>query len=370
MRIECSTELGAEARRAWDRFLAEAQHMHPEQDPRFAEGLRAEGQTVVHAMGWRQDRLVAVGLFGLRPHPFLPGFFRHALAYSGPVANDPADLTDFVQGLRQAPAFGRVGAIRITPYWLDAEAEPLARTLDQAGWHPFETTEMRLTGVNDISGSAEAIAARLSQTGRRKLRKAEKAGFDVAPAQTEAEALDFLARLNAHRAPRGLRPIPQARFMAAWRQVYSTNDLGTLLVIRHQGRVMAGLLLHRGRDTAYFISSFQDDPALSALDNIRIAPFLLFQGMLWANRLGCRSFDLEGYVKDAGPDHPLYGIYRYKADLAPAQVARIPGRQMILHPAVYLTGETRSLAIPYLKTLAKRLRRRRKSAIPAPPAAD
>ena len=204
MKIDCLKVLNAEQLRLWQDFLNRARHTHPEQDPRFAGALRGDGYDVVYTMGWSGPELRAVGLFGLRRHALSAGFHSHAMAHSGPVCDGVEDLAGFVDGLVRHPAFARVGAIRITPYWLGEEAPALAARLASAGWRAFETTDYRMTGISDIAGTAEEIAARFSQTGRRKLRKAERLGLTVEPVRDAPLAMDFLLRLNAHRAPRGL----------------------------------------------------------------------------------------------------------------------------------------------------------------------
>lgn len=356
MRIECADRLSADDLSKWNAFHATAVHTHVEQDPRFAEVLKGDGQDVVFAMGWRGETLVAVGLFGLRRHPVLKGHHSLALAYSGPVCDDADAMVEFIEGLARHKAFAGVGALQVTPYWIGEDAGVIGERFAGARYVPFETPEMRQTGLTDITGSPAEIAARFSQTGRRKLRKAERLDLTVESVLDEDLALEFLKRLNNHRGERGLGPIPEGRFLAAFHNIFRTDDLGVLQVTRHQGRILAGTLLHRSRDAVHYMNSFFDSALAAELGDIRIAPFQLLQAMLWANARGCKHFDWEGYIRDLPPSHRLYRIYRYKNDFSPVETPRVLGHQKTLRPLVYFTGNARTILAPYVKPLIQRMR--------------
>lgn len=356
MRIECADKLSSEQLAIWQNFLSAAHHTHVEQDPRFAEVLRGDGQDVVFAMGWRGQTLAAAGMFGLRRHPVLSGHHSYALAYSGPVCDDPDAMIQFIEGIARHKAFSRVGALRVTPYWINEDGRLIGNRLAGAGYVPFETQEMRQTGLTDITGSPADIAARFSQTGRRKLRKAERLDLTVESVMDEDLALEFLNRLNKHRGERGLGPIPEGWFLAAFHNIFRTDDLGVLQVTRHQGRILAGTLLHRSRDAVHYMNSFFDAELAAELGDLRIAPFQLFQAMLWANARGCKHFDWEGYIRDLPPTHRLYGIYRYKNDFSPVETPRVLGHQKIMRPMIYASGNARALLAPYVEPLIQRAR--------------
>lgn len=356
MLVECFSELTDAQRAEWQAFLAKARHGHAEQDARFAPVLRAEGNEVVFAMGRNGKDLCAVGLFQLHRHPFWPGKFRLAMSFSGPVCDDPSQFAEFVEALLRQRAFRQVGALQTIPYWLDDEAHMLRTALAAKGWASVEPDNNRQTGLVDISGSEAEIAARFSQTGRRKLRKAERLGLAISVVTDADEAMGLLPLMNQHREERGLRGISPQRFGAAFEHVYRTGDLGVILKVSHQDRFVAGLILHRERDTGHFMHSFHDDAILVELDNLRIAPFLLMQGMKWANQLGCRLFDLEGYKDPTDTADPLHHIYKYKSEFNPRTVHRITPHQKIGNPIVYLTGNARNLLVRRVKPLLRRLK--------------
>jgi hypothetical protein len=207
----------------------------------------------------------------------------------------------------------------------------------------------------DLTGTVDEITAGFSQTGRRKLRKVEKQDLTIESVQDAATALDILGRMDLHRDERGMSKISEKTFLAAFEHVYRTDDLGTILHVQHQGRFVAALVLHRGRDTAHFMNSVHDEPILAELGNLRIAPFLLLQGMKWAKARGCRGFDLEGYKWPVDASERLYNIYKYKKELSPEYTLRVAEHQRIINQMAYLTGDAYALLRRRLKPIKRRV---------------
>jgi len=54
-----------------------------------------------------------------------------------------------------------------------------------------------------------------------------------------------------------------------------------------------------------------------------MAPYALqWTAIQEAKRLGCRSYDLFGVAPSPDPEHPLYGLYRFKTGFGGALVHR------------------------------------------------
>lgn len=351
MDIQVSEDLSEILKVEWCTFLSTATHHHVRQDLRFGPVDLAGGQEVLYALGREGGKIRAVGLFTLLDHPFLPGAFASAVCLSGPISDDPELLVQFMEGVRIHKAFAKVGRISVTPYWLEDQGKELSDHLERHGWTLSEPKDSRMTGIVDISGDAFEIANRFSQTCRRKLRKAEKKNFNVAVLQGKTNAEDFLTRLNLHRSARGLRPLDQKTFMSAFEHIYRHNDLGVVLVIYHQGRFVAGIVLHRSRETTHFIHSVHDDAILAELGNLRISPLLMLDAMKWANEKGCRYFDLEGYGDPDDPNNRLKHIHKYKSEFKPKAVFRVAEHHKVSNRAIYVTGELQ----PILKRRIKRI---------------
>lgn len=356
LRIEVTDSLSDRRRAEWRAFIARATHSHPEQDPAFAEGWRALGQDVIFAAGRVGPELRAVGMFTAVRHQLLPGHHWVARALSGPVCDDPQDMTNFLHGVARAPAFARVGALQITPYWMDDDLPPLSEELARAGWRQFEPDFFRKSGLSDITGTPDEIVARFSATARRKLRKILQVGLTVEHVTDEAVAMEAFEVLNRHHDDREGGRIDEALFRANFRSVYSTNDLGTLMLVRHKGRILAGAMRHRDSRTVHFLRFFIDDEVAAELGKLRVAPLIAIESMKWANARGCSRADWGGYEKGLDPSHPYHSIYRYKEEFHPVEVQRLPGHQKILKPMLYHTGTLRDRVKGRLRPVVRSLR--------------
>jgi len=353
MEIEYCETLSDSLEAEWGRFLDRATHQHARQDIRFGLTDLAEGHEIRYVIGREGHMTKAVGMFVFVHHPILPGAFSSAYCLSGPISDDPEVMMRFLDEICRSDAFAKVGRISITPYWLDNQGRNLGATLRNRDWSLSETEDARQTGIVNISGTATDIASRFSQSCRRKLRKAEKQDLSVTALHEEAGAKDFLARLNRHRTERGLRALNPKSFIAAFKHVYRQDDLGTILVIYHQGRFVAGIVLHRSRDTTHFIYSVHDDVILADLENLRISPFLMLEAMKWANARGCHLFDLEGYRDPNDPTNPLQHIHKYKSEFKPQVTFRVAEHHRIINRAVYFTGEPRKILKRTIKSLLR-----------------
>jgi hypothetical protein len=355
MRIECTARLTPDQLHDWQDFLASAQRVHPEQDARFADVRRADDLDVVYAMGWVGQELRAVGMFELRRHPFLSGHHVHALASSGPVCDTIDDLISFSNALVKHEAFRRVGAVRLTPYWLE-DSVHLSQSLKDNGWGRHEPENERQTGLVDLTETVDDIMARFSKTCRQKLRQAERQDLTTESVQDAQTALEILRGINQHHRDRGLSEIPEKTFLVAFEHVYRTDDLGTILLVRHQGRFVGAIMLHRSRDTMHPMHSMYNEQILPELGNLRIVPFLLLQGIKWAKARGCLYVNVEGYKWPVDASDPLYNIYKYKKDFAPTQVLRIAGHQRVANYLSYLTGDPRSTLRHHVKPLKRHVK--------------
>lgn len=103
---------------------------------------------------------------------------------------------------------------------------------------------------------------------------------------------DLLNRLVISR--HGLTPVPRTEYEAAFENVYRDPAAGVIFGAYHGDVFLGGLLLYRSRTTAHARRYVADALAAQAVGNLRVAPALWLEGMLWAKRQGCGVFDVEG----------------------------------------------------------------------------
>lgn len=333
MEVECVERLTAEQRSEWDGFLAGAAHQHPRQDPRFAEVERASGQDVLFAIGRREGQIRAVGLYTLKPSRLAPGRSALASALSGPVCDDAGDLAEFVAAVAAHPRFAKVDEIRITPYWLGEEVPALAGALTAAGLTVSDPDPHRNTGLIDLAQSEDALRSSFSRSARRKVRLVEKSDIEIRVAETPEAAETFFERLNTLVIARhNLTPVTRAEYEAGFRHIYCDPSIGVIFNAWHEGTFLGGLLLYRSGRTAHARRYVADPAAAQAVGNLRVAPALWLEGILWAKRQGCVQFDVEGFLPVEDKSHPNFNVYEYKREFRPEYVRRIAEHSLVLNP--------------------------------------
>ncbi len=357
LHVESHTTLDPLVRSEWQAFLATARHQHPRQDPRFGAAEQADGRSVVYVTGRDSARtLQAIGLFSLKRYPLVPGAFIYASCLSGPVCDNAEMLVGFLEGVRHIPAFARVGRLRATPFWTDADADTLGQVFTAHGWVIDDAEPVRQTGWVDLTPSAEDIFAAFSKSARRELRRAERQGITVRPLTQIAEAAEFLASLNRLRTGRGLSPIAEPGFITAFQSVHAAGDTGVILGAFHRGRLVSGLQLYRSRDVAHGRHFTLEPELLHGLSNLRISPLVWYAAMIWARERGCATLDVEGWRAAVQETDYSYGIHKYKGEFAPVPVRRIAEHGQTVNRLVdMLTEAGRRLRKP-LRTVVQRLR--------------
>jgi hypothetical protein len=357
MEVAVFRDLPSELAEEWGNFLDKSLHSHPGQDIRFASVLRAGGNDVVFVMGWVDQSLRAVALFSLTPHPILKSCYREAVSFSGPVCDDPKDLTELVEGFLLNGTIASIGRIRVSPYWLEKDAMIMQGALAAEGWSVFENDTVRQTGLIDISSAEEVILSRFSRSARAEVRKAERQNLTVETIREKEGALDFFESLGRHRAERGLGLIAHPVLMAAFESIYRTEDLGVILALRQNGLLLAGLALYRGKHRAHAALYTNEAAKLRELQNLRVSPFLWLQAMKWAKRFDCQSLDVEGYKEIDDFNHELYRVYKYKSELSPKLVIRVAGHQKTTNRWINLSGNAPDMLKKRVRVLRNALRK-------------
>lgn len=333
LRIEIHDSLPATTEREWDAFLHESLHAHPRQMRPAVAVVKATGRDVLYVLGRKQGRICATGLFSMQRSSLVPGRYAKVEALSGPVCDDPATMLEFLSALAGSNAFSRVDAISITPYWLGSDAESLGKVLQQAGWRCSQTEPFRHTGLIDLSKSAEAIRAGFSQTTRRKLRDFEKTDVVIREIETLEEAAVFFQKLNylvLHR--HELTPISKAEYEAEFRSISQNPSYGVMFAAYRGEAFLGGALRFKSARIAHARRLFVD-PA--AAGNLRIAPALLYQSMLWAKVQGCHTFDIEGFRQIDDTTDPLFKVYEYKREFRPTPAVRVGEHTLVLNSALH-----------------------------------
>ncbi|MGN6110131.1 MAG: lipid II:glycine glycyltransferase FemX, partial [Kofleriaceae bacterium] len=166
------------------------------------------------------------------------------------------------------------------------------------------------TVVIDLDGSEDEILARMHHKTRYNIRLAQRRGVVV----HEGTAADLPAWYEVYletTARNRIRAMPFAHFqtMLDERAEGSSSPVQPrLLLARHEGRLLAGMLLAiaPSRATYMYGASTREHRDLMASSALQWAAIRL------AKHQGCKDYDMFGAAPRSGSSHPLSGVHRFK----------------------------------------------------------
>ncbi len=306
-----------EDREEWNAALARLPGAHVLQTWEWGE---TKAQT-----GWAARRLLflnegspcaAASLLVRRVPPALQGRlsrFPLAVAYvpRGPVLNyADTSLLDAVLARLEDEA-RRAGAIfvKIDPdVRADSEVGAMAQVvLRRRGWRPSaEQIQFRNTMVLDLTQGEDALLAAMKQKTRYNVRLAQRRGVRVR-AGDEADLPAFY-RLYVHTGKRdGFLVRPYAYYETVW-VTFLRAGLAHLLLAEVEGEAVAGLILFRFGDTAWYFYGASADAHRERMPNY----LLQWEAIRWARAQGCRRYDFWGAPDELDEKDPMWGVYRFK----------------------------------------------------------
>ena len=294
MKVSSGEPLG---QAAWDRVLAE----------RPGGGLLQTwtwGQ-LQSRFGWTVERLLfddgASGICSLqRAGSLFPGGARYYVP-RGPAVE--ASARDAVVGeLVQRARAGSGVVLQVEP-----EAAPdggWPASLAQLGFSPGASIQPEVTLLLRIDRDPVELRAAFKPKTRYNLALAEKKGVTVSRSTDTAT----FARLSGETAKRQGIALPGLAYFQAALDLFLPLDAVRLYLAHHEGSPLAGIIVFRFAETAYYLFGG------SSLEKRELMPnyLLHWTAMLEFRSLGCTTYDWWGIPQEPSPDHPWFGLYRFK----------------------------------------------------------
>lgn len=167
------------------------------------------------------------------------------------------------------------------------------------------------TVVIDLRESEETILSRMHPKTRYNIRLAARRGVDVT-AGSAADLREWYEVYLETTARHSLEPMSfaHAEAMLEERAEGAASPVVTkLLLARHDGRLLAGMLLALAPERATYLHG-----ASTRAHRELMGSYALQWGAIrTAKAHGCRDYDLLGAAPRSGTAHPLAGVHRFKA---------------------------------------------------------
>ena len=323
MKVHFHYKLNRAQQIEWLQFWANCEHSHPRQHLMFAEIERAKGRTPVFIIGEEDGKIVAIGIFSIRPLFLGKKFSFEAFCLRGPTFDNIDHGRYF---LLQTISFFKslnVGSIRLSPSWYFPGAEPVESLLTEMNLKPYFGGTRDATGLIDLQRNIDEIFASFSQSTRREIRRAERQHVIIRAATNLEEGRYFFDKLDLMQHERGLTPIPFDEFCTMMESIFIKQDVGVLLNAYHDETFLGGLWLIRSPRFTHASRYVVANDALRKLSNLSIGPILWLHGMMWAKDKGCKFFDMEGSVEAKDINSITYEVEKFKKRFSPIAIERI-----------------------------------------------
>lgn len=277
--------------------------------------------------GWSVERLlVQDGRHGLcslqRSKTLVPG---GAIYYipRGPAVIESERLALLDELERRARNGGAV-MLRVEPN--DRVGDEWPAFFEGRGYRLGKPVQPQATQLLRIDAEPDALKAGFKPKTRYNLNLAERKGVTV----RATKDVQTFARLATDTARRQGIHLPGAAYYQAAIELFDPQDAVRLYLAEHDGDVLGGIMVFRFGRTAYYLFGGSTDLKRELMPNY----LLHWQAMLDFRALGCEIYDWWGVPEEPAPDHPWFGLYRFKTGFGGETVRYIGLYERVMRPGV------------------------------------
>lgn len=278
--------------------------------------------------GWTVERLVVdegrKGLCSLqRTSTLFPGGGVYYVP-RGPavVESERLPMLDALE--RRARQGGGV-VLRIEPN--DTVGDDWPAFFEGRGYRRGKAVQPEATRLLSIDLEPDALKAGFKPKTRYNLNLSERKGVRV---RATRDVRGF-AKLAADTARRQGIHLPGAAYYQAALDLFSPADAVRLYVAEHESDLLAGIMVFRFGKTAYYLFGGSTDRKRELMPNY----LLHWQAMLDFRALGCTTYDWWGVPEEPAPDHPWFGLYRFKTGFGGETARYIGLYERVMRPGVH-----------------------------------
>ncbi len=170
--------------------------------------------------------------------------------------------------------------------------------------HGFVKTPF-YTFILDTSQEEGYIWNSLRKNARNGVRKAEKSGISVSPAESWDEWFEFYRLHTEHSQNRNIAPKSIGFFRVLYEK-FEPKNMSKLFIARFNNVIIGGkLFLCFNRVATYYIGASDDGYSRYSPDDL-----IMWRAILWCNKNGFLTLDLGDTWPD--PNSHLFGIHKFK----------------------------------------------------------
>jgi len=214
--------------------------------------------------------------------------------------------------------------------------DPFLALLKERAFRPGPAIQPQATLLLDLTPEPQALRDAFKPKTRYNLSLAERRGVEV----RAGREVGTFARLSQETARRQGISLPGAAYYQAALEAFDEGDGVRLYLAEHEGSPLAGIMVFRFGNTAYYLFGGSTEAGRELMPNY----LLHWTAMLDFRRLGCRTYDWWGIPADPAPDHPWFGLYRFKTGFGGEKVVYAGLYEQVHSPGRWaLEGRLRKL---------------------------
>ncbi|GAC1430650.1 MAG: hypothetical protein NVSMB65_04170 [Chloroflexota bacterium] len=199
----------------------------------------------------------------------------------------------------------------------------------------------RSTIVVDLRPPPDDLAALQKPKTRYNTRLAGRRGVVVTEATTTEEVRAWCELMAITAARDSFTAYSSDYYLDAWQSLRAAAR-GALFLARHEGRLLAGILVSVfGPEAVYLFGASGNDDRHLMPNNL-----LQWEAMLWARARGATRYDMWGIPDTEAPDEPLRGVARFKEGWGGAVVRYAGAFDRVYRPRAYTAPRPAARRLP------------------------
>lgn len=256
-----------------------------------------------------------VGGFSLLERPVKS--IRRSLFYipCGPAfdLSDEALVEAFTGKVKELAKERKAVFAKVDPPITD-DRDEVKKTLETAGFRlcaeeagGFEGIQPRCVMHLDIRGDEDEVLANMTEKWRYNIRLAARKGVVIRVGATEDDLRVFYRILETTGKRDGFL-IRSFDYFKTMHEVMAQRGMLKLFMADYQGQTIAASIALCFADRCWYVYG------ASGNENRNVMPNHALQWAMiqWAKEKGCPVYDFRGVPCDLSPEHPLYGLVRFK----------------------------------------------------------
>lgn len=240
--------------------------------------------------------------------------WRTAVAYSprGPLFSSAEALTILLQeGLKLSRSLGALvwkmdpPLDKADPLWSAAAKQHKLRLVDTG--LDFQGVQPKFVMTLDLRPPSAVLLAQMKSKTRYNIRYAGRQDVRVFRATKEQHLSPFYSLLAETARRDRFRIRALSYYQAMWKQLMEEKLAHLFLAYRGQTALAGAILFCLGKRAWYVYGASSNENR-----NLQASHLIQWEMIQYSKSLGCEIYDFRGVSGDLNPQHPLYGLYRFK----------------------------------------------------------